>query len=62
MKVVQALEGSVVAAIAEPAGREFLVKLKLDSELEGIVLVLDPSDFCAEKRARSFGNHFVPLL
>ena len=26
---------------------------------EGIVLVLDPWDFGAEKRARSFGNHFV---
>jgi hypothetical protein len=35
-----------------------------DSELGGIVvvLVLDLWDFGAEKRARSFGNHFVPSL
>ncbi|MBV8353258.1 MAG: hypothetical protein JOZ21_13385 [Verrucomicrobia bacterium] len=37
-----------------------------DSEVRGIVLVLvvvlDLWDFGAEKRARSFGNYFVPSL
>jgi hypothetical protein len=37
-----------------------------DSEVRGIVLVvvlvLDLWDFDAEKRARSFGNYFVPSL
>jgi len=40
--------------------------VNLGSEVGGIVLVLvlvlDPWDFGAEKRARSFGHHFVPSL
>jgi hypothetical protein len=27
-----------------------------------VVLMLDPWDIDAEKRARAFGNHFVPSL
>jgi hypothetical protein len=41
---------------------DWQTRLSLDSEVEGIVLVLDSWDFGAEKRARSFGNHFVPSL
>ena len=33
-----------------------------DSEVRGIVLVLDLWDFGAEKRARYFGDYFVPSL
>jgi len=55
-------KGPPVAAFKERG------RLSSDSEVRGIVLVLvvvlvlDLWDFGAEKRARSFGNYFVPSL